>query len=83
MIIDMKNPGFSYELIHQDKGSKARLGKLHVFGKTVDTPVFMPVGTQATVKFLSSDDIKAIGSSTSRAAMSASMADKSQPPEQS
>ena len=63
MIIDMKNPGFSYELIHQDKGSKARLGKLHVFGKTVDTPVFMPVGTQATVKFLSSDDIKAIGAS--------------------
>ena len=63
MIIDMKNPGFSYELIHQDKGCKARLGRLHIFGKTVETPVFMPVGTQATVKFLSSDDIKAIGAS--------------------
>ena len=54
----MKNSGFSYELIHKDKNSNARLGRLNVFGKIVDTPVFMPVGTQATVKFLSSDDIK-------------------------
>ena len=54
----MKKEEFKYELIHKDAKSKARLGKLNVFGKVVDTPVFMPVGTQATVKFLSSDDIK-------------------------
>ena len=55
--------GFKYELIHKDKNCEARLGKLNVFGKIVETPVFMPVGTQATVKFLSPEDIKAIGSS--------------------
>ena len=52
---------FKYELIHVDKNSKARLGKLHIFGKVVDTPIFMPVGTRATVKFLSPEDIKGIG----------------------
>ena len=54
---------FKYELVHKDKNCEARLGKLNVFGKIVETPVFMPVGTQATVKFLSPEDIKAIGSS--------------------
>ena len=59
----MNNNEFKYKLIHQDKNSKARLGKLNVFGKEVDTPVFMPVGTQATVKFLSSQDIRDIKAS--------------------
>ncbi len=51
---------FKYELLHRDANSNARLGKLNVFGKIVDTPVFMPVGTLASVKFLSSDDLKNI-----------------------
>ena len=59
----MKNSVFKYELIHQDKNCNARLGKLNVFGKEVETPVFMPVGTQATVKFLSVEDIRSIGAS--------------------
>ncbi|MBQ1566906.1 MAG: tRNA guanosine(34) transglycosylase Tgt [Erysipelotrichaceae bacterium] len=59
----MEKNEFRYELVHQDKNCKARLGKLNVFGRIVDTPVFMPVGTQATVKFLSSDDIKNIHAS--------------------
>ena len=59
----MKNKNFSYELVHKDKNSNARLGKLNVFGKVVETPVFMPVGTQATVKFLSPEDIKNIKAS--------------------
>ena len=54
---------FKYELVHKDKNCEARLGKLNIFGKIVETPVFMPVGTQATVKFLSPEDIKSIGSS--------------------
>ena len=60
-MIKLKN--FNYTLLHQDKNSKARLGKLNVFGKEVITPVFMPVGTKATVKFLSPEDIKKIGAS--------------------
>ncbi len=63
MIIDVKNDVFSYELVHQDSSCKARLGRLNVFGKVVETPVFMPVGTQATVKFLSPEDIKNMNAS--------------------
>lgn len=63
MIYEMDKKDFSYTLIHKDAHSNARLGKINVFGKEVETPVFMPVGTQATVKFLSPEDIKAIGSS--------------------
>ena len=59
----MKTKDFSYELVHKDANCEARLGKLNVFGKIVETPVFMPVGTQATVKFLSPEDIKSINAS--------------------
>ena len=62
---DVKTEGFKYELVHKDAKSNARLGKLNVFGRVVDTPVFMPVGTQATVKFLSPEDIKNIHASSS------------------
>ena len=53
-----------YQLIHQDKNTGARYGKL-IFtdknGKTqeYETPMFMPVGTQATVKTLSPEQVKA------------------------
>ena len=57
----MKN--FTYTKIHQDKKSKARTGLLNVFGKIVKTPVFMPVGTRATVKFLAPEDLKKINAS--------------------
>ena len=63
MIIDMEEKEFKYRLIHKDAHCNARLGKLNVFGKEVETPVFMPVGTQATVKFLSPEDIKNINAS--------------------
>ncbi len=59
----MKNKSFSYTLIHKDLHCNARLGKLDILGRTVETPVFMPVGTQATVKFLSPEDIEGIGAS--------------------
>lgn len=48
-----------YKLIHKDKSCKARLGKLTTAHGDVTTPVFMPVGTQATVKSLSNDELKA------------------------
>ena len=59
----MKNEEFRYELVHKDAHCNARLGKLHIFGKLADTPVFMPVGTQASVKFLSPEDVKNINAS--------------------
>ena len=49
-----------YELIKNDK--KARRGKLITNHGTFDTPMFMPVGTQATVKTLSPEELKAMHS---------------------
>ena len=42
-----------YELIHEDKKTKARYGILHTPHGDVETPMFMPVGTLATVKYIS------------------------------
>ena len=50
-----------FRLINQDSHSKARLARLRVGQKVVETPIFMPVGTQATVKALSSEELRKIG----------------------
>ncbi|WP_128895953.1 tRNA guanosine(34) transglycosylase Tgt [Longirhabdus pacifica] len=47
-----------YELIKTCKQSGARLGKLHTPHGEIETPIFMPVGTQATVKTMSPEDLK-------------------------
>ncbi len=39
-----------YTLIHQDKATAARVGKLQTAHGVVNTPIFMPVGTRGTVK---------------------------------
>lgn len=54
---------FSFELLHTDSTSRARLGKLITPHGEIDTPVFMPVGTQATVKTLRTDDLIRCGAS--------------------
>ena len=46
---------FAFELIAQD--DKARLGKIITHRGIIDTPTFMPVGTQGTVKGIFTDDI--------------------------
>ena len=50
-----------YKLIHKDKSCKARMGRLTTAHGEVTTPIFMPVGTQATVKALSNDEVKECG----------------------
>ncbi|MCL2802139.1 MAG: tRNA guanosine(34) transglycosylase Tgt [Treponema sp.] len=50
-----------FEIINNDSGTNARNGILHLPHGSVETPVFMPVGTNGTVKALTSDDIKEIG----------------------
>jgi len=47
-----------FELMHQDAFSAARWGKIFTPHSTIDTPVFMPVGTQGTVKAISPDELK-------------------------
>lgn len=50
-----------FELLARDPGCDARLGRLHTPHGSVDTPAFMPVGTQATVKGLTPDQIRGTG----------------------
>ncbi|MEN6351646.1 MAG: tRNA guanosine(34) transglycosylase Tgt [Syntrophomonas sp.] len=50
-----------FELIKVDQSSSARLGKITTSHGTFDTPIFMPVGTQATVKTLTPEDLYEIG----------------------
>ncbi|MBQ6912664.1 MAG: tRNA guanosine(34) transglycosylase Tgt [Acidaminococcaceae bacterium] len=47
----------TYELIKEAKQGKARRGRLHTPHGTFETPMFMPVGTQATVKTLSPEEL--------------------------
>ena len=51
----------SYELLHECKQSGARLGILHTPHGDIQTPVFMPVGTQASVKTLSPEEVASTG----------------------
>jgi len=51
-----------FELHATAPGSRARAGHLHTLHGTVETPVFMPVGTQATVKGMPVEDLAAAGS---------------------
>lgn len=50
-----------YTLLHQDTGSAARTGVIRLPHGTVKTPAFMPVGTAATVKGMTKDDLHEIG----------------------
>ncbi len=48
----------TYELIKECKQTGARLGRVHTPHGVIDTPAFMPVGTQATVKTMSPEELK-------------------------
>ena len=49
-----------YQLIKEDPRTMARLGKITTPHSTFETPCFMPVGTQATVKSLSKEELEAM-----------------------
>lgn len=51
---------FKFNVIHKDKNS--RLGFIETLRGNIDTPAFMPVGTQGTVKATFIEDIKKTGS---------------------
>ena len=55
------NQAITYELLHKDKNSGARRGVIHTPHGDIQTPVFMPVGTQATVKSMTPEELKDIG----------------------
>ena len=51
-------PAITYELLHVDKNSGARRGVVHTPHGDIQTPIFMPVGTLATVKAMSPEELK-------------------------
>lgn len=52
--------GFQFEVVATDAETGARAGVLHTPHGVVETPVFMPVGTQGTVKTLCQEDLRGI-----------------------
>src|SRR5690242_8312284 len=52
---------FGFELLGTCPHTQARRGRIHTSHGTVETPCFMPVGTQATVKTVGSEDLEALG----------------------
>lgn len=52
---------FYLEIKHIDKNCGARYGILHTWHGDVEVPMFMPVGTNATIKTLSPEEVKSLG----------------------
>jgi len=52
---------FRFELLHVDRHSQARAGRLHTPRGVVDLPAFMPVGTAGTIKGLMPDQVRDTG----------------------
>jgi queuine tRNA-ribosyltransferase len=55
------NTAFSFEVLNTSPISHARRGRLHTPHGVIETPVFMPVGTRATVKTLSQEELEQLG----------------------
>ena len=53
---------FGFQVVHRDAGSRARAGEMVTSHGLVPTPVFMPVGTQGTVKAMSPQELLDLGS---------------------
>src|SRR3954454_1069457 len=58
---DASGPPLRYELLATDPGTRARLGRVTTRHGVFDTPAFMPVGTQGTIKGVLPDHVTATG----------------------
>ena len=56
------SPPLAYALLKQDTATRARLGRVQTRHGHFDTPAFMPVGTQGTIKGVLPDHVAATGS---------------------
>ena len=62
LILGSESMKVEYTLLKNEKETGARLGKIKTNYGEYDTPMFMPVGTQATVKTLSPEELKEMNS---------------------
>jgi queuine tRNA-ribosyltransferase len=53
--------GGSFHIMHRDASTAARAGRLETVHGAIETPAFMPVGTQATVKGMLPDELRQLG----------------------
>ncbi|TJX16129.1 tRNA guanosine(34) transglycosylase Tgt [Tissierella creatinini] len=53
--------GIKFDLLKESQDSKARLGLIHTPHGDIETPIFMPVGTRATVKAMTPEEVKGLG----------------------
>ena len=51
-----------FKLLKKSSDCSARLGEIHTKRGVIETPIFMPVGTRATVKTMTPEELKEIGS---------------------
>lgn len=52
---------FTFNLLKEDSVTNARVGKIHTHHGEINTPAFIPVGTQATIKALTPEDLIGLG----------------------
>lgn len=50
----------AFKILHKDKKTKARIGLIQTKKGPIETPLFMPVATKASVKYLSSEDLESM-----------------------
>ena len=55
--MEEKKEAISFEVLHVDKSTGARRGVIHTPHGDIQTPIFMPVGTQATVKSMTPEEL--------------------------
>ncbi len=60
-IIGIRSAVIKFEIISRETNTLARRGRLHLPHGTIETPVFMPVGTQGTVKAMSQEELRDMG----------------------
>jgi queuine tRNA-ribosyltransferase len=61
MTVHASPPPLRFDLIGTDLGGTARLGRMQTRHGMIDTPMFMPVGSQATVKGIERDELLGLG----------------------
>ncbi|MRR10644.1 tRNA guanosine(34) transglycosylase Tgt, partial [bacterium] len=52
---------YSFDLLQRDSATQARRGRIHTRRGVIETPIFMPVGTQATVKAMTPVSLDEVG----------------------
>lgn len=58
MYLYAKKLALKFSLLHKDKQSKARVGVIETAHGQIQTPIFMPVGTAATVKAVHQHELR-------------------------